>query len=282
MLEGVLVIDQRGDIKACSESLARLAGRSPTELAGEPVWSLLPGWSPFGEPAGRGRLRVLGGRASFAVDLSRQALHLPGETLFMIEVRGRDSSAARVREIETLRHAATHDGLTGLPNRGLFLDRLEQSLRRASRREEAFALAVADIDRFKGINDRFGHSAGDAVLQAVAGRLSQCVREADTVSRLGGDEFGVILAGAGTRDAAAAVLGKVVASGSLPIRLDGGRIAATLSVGAVLFPGDGVDGEELRARADSAMYRAKRAGGGALRFYRQALASLPRRLCPDA
>jgi len=270
MLQGVLVIDQRGDIKACSESLARLAGRSPTELAGEPVWSLLPGWSPFGEPAGRGTLRVLGGRASFAVELSRQALHLPGGALFMIEVRGCDSSAA------------THDGLTGLPNRGLFLDRLEQSLRRASRREEAFALAVADIDRFKGINDRFGHSAGDAVLQAVAGRLSQCVREADTVSRLGGDEFGVILAGAGTRDAAAAVLGKVVASGSLPIRLDGGRIAATLSVGAVLFPGDGVDGEELRAHADSAMYRAKRAGGGALRFYRQALASLPRRLCPDA
>jgi len=269
-LEGVLVVDRRGDIRACSEALARLAGRRAAELAGEPVWSLLPGWSPFDDPAVQGWLHVPGGRARLAVDLSRQVLHLPGETLFVIEVRGRDSSAA------------THDGLTGLPNRSLFLDRLEQSLRRASRREEAFTLAVADIDRFKGINERFGHSSGDAVLQAVAGRLRQCVRKADTVSRLGGDEFGVILAGAGTRDAAAAVLWKVVAAGSLPVRLDDGRVAATLSVGAVLFPGDGVDCEELCAHAGSAMYRAKRAGGGAFRFYRQALASSPRRLCPDA
>ena len=178
-----------------------------------------------------------------------------------------------MRELERLRHAATHDGLTGLANQGLFRDRLEQALRRAARRDETFTLAVADIDRFKEINDRFGHQYGDAVLRAVAALLRACVRDADTVARIGGDEFGVILGGAGTREAAARALEKVLACASA---------AVTLSIGACLFPGDGDASEALLEHADSAMYRAKRAGGNAFRFHRQLLAAVPQMACADA
>jgi diguanylate cyclase (GGDEF)-like protein len=255
-VEGMLVVDRRGEVRTCSGTLARVIGRRAADLAGLPVWSLLTGWNPFGKQ-GAGAFRLSLSHGSIPVDLSWEVLHLPGETLFMIEVRGRDC-------------VATHDGLTGLANRSLFLDRLGHLLRRASLREEAFTLAIADIDRFKDINRGFGHSTGDALLQAVAGRLRQCVREADTVSRLGGDEFGLILAGAGTREAAAKVLGDIVALSSAPVRLERGAIAAKLSVGACLFPADGTDADELRGRADSAMHAAKRAGGAAFRFFRRA------------
>lgn len=261
----MLVVDRRGEVRTCSATLARVIGRRAADLAGLPVWSLLTGWNPFGKQ-GAGDFRLALSHGSIPVDLSWEVLHLPGETLFMIEVRGRDGGVAQ----DGLRHAATHDGLTGLANRGLFLDRLGYLLRRAAPREEAFTLAIADIDGFKDINRGFGHSTGDALLQAVAGRLRRCVREADTVSRLGGDEFGLILAGAGTREAAAKVLGDIVALSSAPVRLECGEVAAKLSVGACLFPADGTDADELRGRADSAMLAAKRAGGAAFRFFRRA------------
>ncbi len=321
-LQGTLVIDRRGDIRMCSGPLAQRVGRCAHELAGEPVWTLLPGWTPFGEPRAESSLCLLAGHGTATVRVSWEPVHLPGETLFVIEVRGLPEAPApsalaaaaelspdavmitdrrgvirhvnaafeamtgysrielegrgiseRVRELERLRHAATHDGLTGLANQGLFLDRLEQALRRAARRDEAFALAVADVDRFKDINDRFGHQAGDAVLRATAGRLRACVRDADTVARIGGDEFGLILGGAGTREAAARALEKVLACASA---------AVTLSVGACLFPGDGDASEALLGHADSAMYRAKRAGGNAFRFHRQLLAAVRERACADA
>jgi diguanylate cyclase (GGDEF)-like protein/PAS domain S-box-containing protein len=174
----------------------------------------------------------------------------------------------RVREVERLRHAATHDSLTGLPNRDLFLDRLAQALHHAARHGEGFTVAIADLDDFKPVNDRFGHLAGDAVLQAVAARLQQCVRAEDTVARLGGDEFGLIMTGAAERTAAATVLEKVLAANSVPVRFDEHAIRITLSIGATIHPGDGLETETLRRRADRAMYAAKRAGGNACRFFR--------------
>jgi diguanylate cyclase (GGDEF)-like protein/PAS domain S-box-containing protein len=190
-----------------------------------------------------------------------------GGRITHFSAEGRDVSD-RVREVERLRHAATHDGMTGLPNRQLFLDRLEQSLRHAARRSEGFALAIADVDRFKTVNDCFGHNAGDAVLQAVAGRLRQSVRDADTVARLGGDEFGLILLGIGERHAAAMVLEKVLAANSVPVQVEERAISVSISIGVCIHPADGRDADTIRERADSAMYAAKRAGGGACRFFR--------------
>ena len=132
---------------------------------------------------------------------------------------GRDVTD-RIREMEDLTRAATHDSLTDLPNRRLFFDRLGQALRQAARRGTGLAVAVVDIDRFKAINDLHGHLAGDAVLQGVASRLQRCVREEDTVARLGGDEFGLILLDATDPAVVAALLEKILRSIAVPA---GGR-----------------------------------------------------------
>jgi diguanylate cyclase (GGDEF)-like protein/PAS domain S-box-containing protein len=172
---------------------------------------------------------------------------------------GRDVTE-RAQELQRLAHAATHDSLTGLPNRSLFLDRLGQALREAQRRREPCTVAVLDLDRFRETNNRHGHLAGDAALQAVAARTRGCLRDADTVARIGGDEFGLILSGAGGA-AASAVLEKVVAANAVPVPFKGEALALSVSVGACTYPEGASDALELRERADLRMYEAKRAGG---------------------
>lgn len=172
---------------------------------------------------------------------------------------GRDVTE-RAQELRRLAHAATHDSLTGLPNRSLFLDRLGQALREAQRRREPLTVAVLDLDRFRETNNRFGHLAGDAALQAVAARTRGCVREADTVARIGGDELGLVLPGVG-RDAAATVLDKVVAANGAPVPFKEEAMPVSVSIGACTFPDEARDELELRERADLKMYEAKRAGG---------------------
>ena len=187
---------------------------------------------------------------------------------------GRDAST-RVRNIDRLMHQATHDSLTDLPNRSLFLDRLGQALKYASRRQEGFTLAIADIDRFKTVNDTLGHAAGDAVLQAVACRLRQYVREVDTVGRLGGDEFGLILVDVGDMAGASKVLEKVLMAFRVPVRIEERALRVSLSIGACVFPA-GADSETaLLRRADAAMYAAKRQGGNSYSFFDAP--ALPRR-----
>jgi diguanylate cyclase (GGDEF)-like protein/PAS domain S-box-containing protein len=173
---------------------------------------------------------------------------------------GRDVSA-RMRQIETLRHSSTHDPLTGLPNRALYADRLAQALRGAHRRGEGVVVAMMDVDRFKGINTRFGHLAGDEALKAVAARTLACVRGADTVARIGGDEFALVLSGTRSRTAAGKVLEKIRAANAAPVRHAGRRIPLSVSIGAMRYP-DGARRElALRKRADAALYAAKAAGG---------------------
>ena len=190
----------------------------------------------------------------------------PGGRLAFVSA-GRDVSD-RVRRIEKLRHAATHDPLTGLPNRALFADRLAQAVSHAARQRERFVLVLFDLDGFKRANTRFGHAGGDAVLRAVARRTRKALREADTLARIGGDEFALILAGIAGRDDAGAVLEKVRAANERPVRYAGKRIAVTISIGASLYPEGGRRESTLRRRADAAMYQAKRAGGNRWRFAR--------------
>ena len=178
---------------------------------------------------------------------------------------GRDATS-RAREFERLEHAATHDSLTDLPNRALFLDRLAQALRHAARSQEPLTFALFDIDRFRDINKRYGHLGGDALLQAVAARTRACLRAADTVARVGGDEFAVLLPGAPPAQAAR-VLGKIVTANAAPLRHDGREIGATVSVGVASYPHDASDGEALRKLADQAMYAAKARGGNGCVFH---------------
>ncbi|HYL89361.1 MAG TPA: GGDEF domain-containing protein, partial [Burkholderiales bacterium] len=178
---------------------------------------------------------------------------------------GRDVSAL-VREMQKLQRLATHDALTALPNRTLFGDRLGQALREAERRGERVVVAMLDLDDFKRINTRYGHLAGDAVLKAVARRTQRSVRAIDTVARIGGDEFALILPGVRTQRAAAKLLGKICATNAASVHYGRTRIPMSVSIGASFYPRDGHGGVVLRRRADKAMYASKAAGGNRWRF----------------
>ncbi len=169
---------------------------------------------------------------------------------------------------EHTRHLAEHDFLTDLPNRMLFLDRLHQALAVARRKQTKVAVMFLDLDRFKGINDSFGHHVGDAVLKEVAARLTGCVRGVDTVSRQGGDEFVVILADIGGADQAAHVAGSVMQAVAQPVQYDADlKISLSVSIGISLYPTDGDDVDTLLKHADVAMYHAKQNGRNGFSFF---------------
>lgn len=163
-----------------------------------------------------------------------------------------------------LDHLASHDSLTGLPNRRVFHDRLEHALARARRTGEHLALLFIDLDRFKEINDSLGHAAGDIVLREVAERIRREVREIDTVARLGGDEFIVLLDGTGGPEAVAGIAQKILDALTPAIRHDDRDLRIGASIGISQFPQDATSTTELAASADRAMYKAK--SGGRNRF----------------
>jgi len=168
----------------------------------------------------------------------------------------------RKRAADRLRHMAHHDTLTGLPNRALFHDRLDMALRRARRDGECVGVLYLDLDSFKAVNDARGHEVGDLLLREVAGRLVRCVRESDTVARMGGDEFTVLLTNVRDRDAAAGVAEKIRGMLAEPFTLEGSTLATTASIGTALSPHDGADREALIHSADMDMYAGKRAEAG--------------------
>jgi diguanylate cyclase (GGDEF)-like protein/PAS domain S-box-containing protein len=163
---------------------------------------------------------------------------------------------------ERIRHIAHHDSLTGLPNRLLFNDRLDQAISLAKRDSHRFALLYLDLDKFKPVNDALGHAAGDELLQSVAARMRRELRESDTIARIGGDEFAVILPLIGRREEAQTVAVKLTAALAAPFRLGDQGNSATISssIGIALYPADGADADALVRAADAAMYRAKQAG----------------------
>jgi diguanylate cyclase (GGDEF)-like protein/PAS domain S-box-containing protein len=179
----------------------------------------------------------------------------------------RDVIVSRERRLQML-HLAEHDALTDLPNRLLLNDRLARSIALARRYGRRLAVLFLDCDRFKHINDTLGHSIGDQVLRSVAKRLSTCVRESDTVSRHGGDEFLVLLSELDHPEDAEAIAQKIVSSVAEPHHIAGHELLLTASVGIALYPEDGQDAQSLIMRADTAMYYAKNTGRNRVGFYR--------------
>ncbi|AZF55026.1 Inner membrane protein YfiN [Pseudomonas sp. R4-34-07] len=166
-------------------------------------------------------------------------------------------------ENETLAHQASHDSLTGLPNRAFFEGRLIRALRSAAKTNERVAVLFLDSDRFKDINDNFGHAAGDAVLMAVAERVRAQLREDDLVARLGGDEFAVLLAPLHKAEDAQRIADKIIASMDAPIPLPGNtQVVTSLSIGIAIYPEHGATPGTLLNAADAAMYQAKRLSSG--------------------
>jgi diguanylate cyclase (GGDEF)-like protein/PAS domain S-box-containing protein len=185
-----------------------------------------------------------------------------------------DITAHHQAEAE-LRHQAHHDELTGLVSRRLFRDRLARALARAQRSDEGGALCYLDLDGFKPINDRYGHEAGDQVLRALAQRMTENLRDVDTLARVGGDEFAVILTGQQTPDTLGPVIERMQHALREPIHWQGHVLHLDSSVGIACFPQDATEAEELLRKADVAMYAAKQAGGGNWMCYEDAPPQVP-------
>jgi diguanylate cyclase (GGDEF)-like protein/PAS domain S-box-containing protein len=197
-------------------------------------------------------------------DDSGEVIGLVGITREINEIRQTEAA---------LQHLATHDSLTDLPNRFLLMDRMNQMLSRAQRSGSAFAALFMDIDRFKDFNDTYGHEFGDLLLKSVAERLRENVRQSDTVARIGGDEFVIIMEWIRKPEDADTVALKVLRAVAKSFVLQRQRVKATISVGVSLYPDNGCDADGLLRAADYAMYLAKRGGGNR---YVTCLPGLPR------
>ncbi|MFZ1829548.1 MAG: EAL domain-containing protein [Candidatus Competibacteraceae bacterium] len=173
----------------------------------------------------------------------------------------------RQRAAEHIEHLAYYDALTGLPNRTLLADRLQQALLRASREHTLAGMMIVDIDRFKLINDALGHKIGDRLLSDVAMRLQQCIRQGDTLSRQGGDEFAILLPDLITGDEVTLIAQRMLETVAEPFRLEGRELNMTCSIGISLYPRDGRNEEALLKNADIALYRAKDLGRNNYQFY---------------
>ncbi len=201
---------------------------------------------------------------NIAVELVGKTLHLGDETYRLGVLR--DITAHRHAEAR-IHYLAHHDMLTGLPNRAYLTERLATILALARRHGTLVAIMFIDLDNFKTVNDSFGHHMGDALLKEVAARIKEVLREADMVSRLGGDEFLAILADLAAPEDAAKIADKLLQTISAPIALQGQQLCANASIGISLFPRDGDNADDLIRRADAAMYSAKDHGRRHSRFY---------------
>jgi diguanylate cyclase (GGDEF)-like protein/PAS domain S-box-containing protein len=195
-----------------------------------------------------------------------------------IVASGHDEVVAIVRDItqrkqaeETIRRLAYHDALTGLPNRALFEDRLSVALAQARRHNQMLAVMFLDLDHFKTVNDTLGHSGGDKLLQSVAQELTLLVRDGDTVARVGGDEFTLLLPNITRMDDATNVAERVLEMLRQPRLLGGHEFQVGTSIGITVFPADGQDAERLLRNADTAMYRAKERGRDNYQLYTPAM-----------
>jgi diguanylate cyclase (GGDEF)-like protein/PAS domain S-box-containing protein len=194
--------------------------------------------------------------------------------------RGPDGRAQRVIGVamniterkmaeQRVAHMAHHDALTGLPNRVLLRDRIQQAIAQAHRAGTQLAVLFLDLDRFKTINDSLGHQLGDRLLQSVASRILVCVREGDTVSRVGGDEFVIVIPGIASSTDASSVASKILEVLASSFHLHGHDLHVAASIGIALYPSDGSDAETLMRNADTAMYHAKDSGRANYQFFTQ-------------
>jgi len=200
----------------------------------------------------------------FPVELSISVIDSPDLQEFNAYIR---DISQRKKSEKIIWQQANFDSLTGLPNRNMFLQSLEHELRNCDRSELSLALLYIDLDRFKEINDSMGHDKGDLLLTETANRLKQAVREVDTVSRLSGDEFTIILGQIDDQLSVQRVCQQLLASLSQPMQLDSERVHITASIGVSFYPGDATDPETLLRNADQAMYSAKGQGRNRYQFF---------------
>ena len=286
--EAVLRTDLNGDVTYLNRMAERLTGWSRDEALGRPVTEVLRITDGVSVPTigeapeiskGEGGTAMPAANCSSCILVRRDGVELGIEiTVTPIHdqdgvvtgsvVAFHDVSAARAKSLE-MSHLAQHDSLTGLPNRVLFNDRLAQAISLAMRQDKQLALMFVDLDQFKKINDSLGHGVGDKLLQSVADRLVNCVRRTDTVSRMGGDEFVVLLSQVEHEEDAAVSARKILRALAAPHTLDNKNLDISVSIGVSTYPSDGPDAESLMNKADTAMHEAKKQGRNNYQFFRR-------------
>jgi diguanylate cyclase (GGDEF)-like protein/PAS domain S-box-containing protein len=285
MSPDAILIEQEGCVVFANSAALRLFGATaPEDLLGRAMVSLIgPGDRAEAAPMATDELAEDAGPRTIeeqarrlddgTVDVAVTRLPFSHHGWPATQIVARDISESK-RLHGQLEHLATHDPLTGLPNRVLLMDRLSQALAQARRNGKQFMVALIDLDRFKWINDRFGHAAGDSLLQTMAKRISNSLRKSDTVARIGGDEFVVLLHDSRSMEDAVRVLNRIVALVCEPLLSDEGHdITVSCSAGCSTYPEDGQDAEELLRAADAAMYQAKESGRNNLQVFNADLRS---------
>jgi len=207
---------------------------------------------------------------------AQSAMAETNEQLVLAALHAESVAETAVSELGELARLGQRDPLTNLPNRLLMLDRLESAIATARRRETRIAVLFIDLDHFKRINDTLGHAIGDEALKLTARRLQSAVRDSDTVSRHGGEEFLVLLPDISQAADAVSIAQKLLAALAAPARAGEHRLHLSASIGITIYPEDAEDAQTLISRADAAMYRSKRRGAGGFEFYAQKL-SMTRR-----
>jgi diguanylate cyclase (GGDEF)-like protein/PAS domain S-box-containing protein len=275
--EAILVTDENGIIIQVNPAFTRVTGFASSTVLGKPASLLKSGRHAREFFADMWHGLRCDGRWQGEVWNRRENGELYIVWLLIARISGGGQPARFVATMtditqrkdleEQLRHQAHHDPLTDLPNRALFADRLRVAITQAQRHGRSFALCFIDLDRFKPVNDEFGHAAGDDLLVAAGQRLRLRLRAADTLARLGGDEFAAILAEAGTRAEIEEIAARIVADLARPFELKAGTAHISCSIGVALFPEHGRDVDTLQHNADAALYEVKDAGRNSYRIF---------------
>jgi diguanylate cyclase (GGDEF)-like protein/PAS domain S-box-containing protein len=276
---GVIEWDHKQRITAWNPAAEAIFGFAADETIGKPLHQLLCAAPERGAAAAMcfDLLESRDGNKSTLVNATRggRTIHCEWYNAPLVDNAGNVIGFAslvqdvteRLNTERTIHYMAHHDALTGLPNRRLMQDRLHQAIMAARRNQRHVAVLFLDLDRFKVVNDTLGHDSGDFVLKDIARRLVQCVREVDTVSREGGDEFVIILPDLERPEHARTVADKILKEVARPVEIAGHDIHITPSIGISHYPNDATDVQQLLKHADNAMYQAKDAGRATVRFY---------------